>query len=119
VPCPAVLVQDPERLLKGLNLSFDSIVDPKRTAVLERKTRAILGHDLFFFADEVETKRFLAEPFRWCGKLTDPVSGVRFVPGAASPKSVFEGRTYYFASAATKKNFDAMPAKYKNPVRSM
>lgn len=79
----------------------------------------ILGHDLFFFADEAEKKAFLADPFRWCGKLTDPVSGVRFVPGAKSPTSVLEGRTYYFASKATKKTFDAKPAMYKNPVRSM
>ena len=102
-----------------MNLSFDSIVDPKRSAVLEPELRVILGHDLFFVADEAEKKQFLAEPFRWCGKLTDPVSGVRFVPSAKSPKSVHEGRTYYFATKQTKKTFDAMPAMYKNPVRTM
>ncbi|HEX6850940.1 MAG TPA: YHS domain-containing protein [Candidatus Polarisedimenticolaceae bacterium] len=87
--------------------------------MLEPETRVILGHDLFFFADAAEKAQFLAQPFRWCGKLTDPVSGARFAPNGASPKSVLEGRTYYFASEATKKTFDAMPAMYKNPVRSM
>jgi YHS domain-containing protein len=87
--------------------------------VLSPETRVILGHDLFFFADEKEKKTFLAEPFRFCGKLTDPVSGERFSPGTATPKSVLEGRTYYFASVETKKTFDAKPAMYRNPVRSM
>lgn len=79
----------------------------------------ILGHDLYFVADADEKTRFLAEPFRFCGKLTDPVSGVRFVPSTSSPKSTLEGRTYYFASVATQKTFDAKPAMYKYPVRSM
>ena len=87
--------------------------------MLDPSTRVVLGHDLYVFADEAEKARFLAEPFRWCGKLTDPVSGARFVPSAKSPKSVLEGRTYYFASDETKKTFDGMPAMYRNPVRSM
>ena len=79
----------------------------------------ILGHDIFYFADDAERKRFLDTPFRFCGKLTDPVSGARFLPSASSPKFEYEGRTYYFATKQTRKTFVAKPAMYKNPVRTM
>ena len=43
---------------------------------------------------------------------TDPVCGMQVDESTAAGTSVFEGRNYYFCSAACKKNFEASPAKY-------
>lgn len=42
----------------------------------------------------------------------DVVCGMEVDPGKAAGTSVHGGKTYYFCSAACKKEFDANPGKY-------
>jgi Cu+-exporting ATPase len=44
-------------------------------------------------------------------EVQDPVCGMMVDP-AASPKSEFKGKTYYFCSLDDKKEFDKAPATY-------
>jgi Cu+-exporting ATPase len=42
----------------------------------------------------------------------DPVCGMEVKPETAAGKSLYQGRTYYFCSAADKAAFDKNPEKY-------
>jgi YHS domain-containing protein len=44
-----------------------------------------------------------------------PVSGDEFVVDVQSPKSDYQGSTYYFCSANCKRKFDATPEKFAAP----
>lgn len=41
-----------------------------------------------------------------------PVSGETFVVEASSPKTEYDGKTYFFCCGGCKKKFEAEPAKY-------
>ena len=45
-------------------------------------------------------------------KVKDPVCGMEIDQKAAAGTAEYEGVTYYFCSAACKKNFDRNPDKY-------
>ncbi len=44
----------------------------------------------------------------------DPVCGMEVDPGTEPPKSVYNGKTYYFCSPGCKRAFDKEPEKYVN-----
>jgi YHS domain-containing protein len=94
------------------DLRVPCLVDPTRAARIERDCSARLNWELFFFADEAARARFLEDPLRWCGALTDPVTLQRFVPEADSPTAGHAGQTYYFASAENRALFEGDPEKY-------
>jgi YHS domain-containing protein len=48
------------------------------------------------------------------GKVMDPVNGLMVDP-AAAPKTTYQGRTYYFSSEQTRKEFLKNPAKFAKP----
>lgn len=47
-------------------------------------------------------------------KVTDPVCGMTIDPETAAGRSTFEGRDYFFCSAACKDEFDRNPSKYRH-----
>ncbi len=112
-------MQDPERILKGMGLTFACPVDPSKAAILDRDHRVRLGHDLFYFSTPQAKAAFLKEPLRYCGTLTDPVSNLLFRPTQDTPRIEYEGETFYFMSEGTRKAFAKTPEKYRYPVRSM
>jgi YHS domain-containing protein len=71
-----------------------------------------VGHDLYYFSDAAAKAKFIANPRRYCGRLTDVVSRERFTPGAKSPDTTFHGRRYFFASPETFAQFRAMPDSF-------
>jgi YHS domain-containing protein len=81
--------------------------------------RAFVNHEVFFFSSPALRKLFLGDPLRWCGVLTDPVSGLRFQPDKTAPKAAYEGRTYYFSSADTLAMFQMDPPMYRDAKRAM
>ena len=102
-------MQDPQIQLKELGLTVPDLIDPNRPAVLDVAHRSFVNYETFFFADEADKRRFDADPTASCGILTDPVTKQRFRPGSDSPHREFNGRAYYFLSAATMAAFDQAP----------
>ena len=98
--------------MKLRNVTLRSAVAPSRAARLEPEYRAWVNHELFYFADSLLLARFRKEPTRWVGKVTDPVTRVRFRPTARSPRLEHDGRPYYFQSRQALVQFSAMPDSF-------
>src|SRR5438067_2538090 len=110
--CPGIFVQDPEKYLKDLHLSFACPVRNGRAAVLDSTYRAVVNHDLYYFSDRASLARFRRDPLRYCGRLTDPVTRARFLPTRSSPLITYRGRRYYFAADSTRAQFAATPDSF-------
>jgi len=110
-------VQDPDPFLRKIDARFPCIVDPRRPAQLDADHRVRLNYELFYFADAEGRAAFEADPTRYCGILTDPVSRVRFRPGSRSPRATYENRVYYFASDTALVRFQGNPKAFESPVR--
>ena len=113
MPCPDVLVQDVPAAVRRRGLSFSDFLDPRRPAVLDEDHCVRLNHEAWFFADTESRDRFLAEPLRWCGLLTDPVTKRRFRPSASSASVEYAGVTYWFEMACDVAVFEADPEMYR------
>lgn len=107
-------MQDPERYLRARGVTLPSALDPMRKARLEPAFRARVNHELYYFADSSLLRRFQADPLRWCGLVTDPVSRMRFRPSTRSPRASFRGRPYFFQSREDLEIFSAMPDSFAN-----
>jgi len=105
-------VQGPEKYLNELGLKLPCAVDPSRTAVLDSAHRAFVNYEVYFFADDAAKKAFAAKPYRYTGKVTDPVTLVRFTPTASSPVRSYGGRLFIFSSGQTASTFDSDSTKY-------
>lgn len=112
-------MQGPERYLNELGATIPCVVDPSRPAVLDSAHRAFVNYETYFFCDDAAMKAFVAEPYRYTGKVTDPVSRERFVPAATSPVRSFGSRLFYFSSGQTASAFDADQARYGNLMPGM
>ncbi len=112
-------MQDPEIFLNDLGLTIPCAVDPSRMAVIDAAHRISIGFETFFCSDSAAMREFLTSISRYCGTLTDPVSLVRFHPGADAPRSTLRERLYLFASDSTKQLFDMMPDNYAWPQHHM
>jgi YHS domain-containing protein len=112
-------VQDPEVHLNELGVKLPCVVDPSRQAILDAEHRVLVNHEVYFFSSDEAKARFLKNPRKWCGLVTDPVSRARFEPVKASPRTTYAGRLYYFSSPETLESFLAMPERYKDPTRTM
>lgn len=105
-------MQDPQIQLGELGVTLPDPVEPSRSAVIDAAHRSFVNWEIFFFADGETKARFDADPARYCGVLTDPVSRQRFRPGTRSPVSRYDGRTYLFLTDDHKAAFDADPSAY-------
>ena len=112
-------MQDPQNYLKELGVKLTCCVDPARPAILDSAHQTFIGFESFFFADSANKARFMDDPYRYCGTLTDPVSKERFIPGEGSPTATYNNRQYVFASASSQSMFEAMPEMYYLPNYKM
>jgi YHS domain-containing protein len=94
------------------SLLVPCVVDPTRVARVESGSEERMNWEVFFFCDDDAHARFVADPLRWCGALTDPVTLERFVPDQRSPHLEHGGHPYYFASAEHRDAFAADPDHY-------
>jgi len=113
VPCPDVLVQDVPAAVCRRGLSFSDFLDPRRPAVIDDEHCVRLNHEAWFFEDTESRDRFLAEPLRWCGLLTDPVTKRRFRPCESSVSVEHAGVRYWFEMACDAEVFKADPEMYR------
>ena len=107
-------MQDPEKFLKEMKVQPPSLFKGGKPPVLDSSMRAQVNFEIYFFANVSEKKRFLADPSRYCGKVTDPITYARFRPTATSPKTMYGNRLYYFASDSTRTVFLADPVTHKD-----
>ena len=105
-------MQGPEKYLNELGVTIPCAVNPSRKAVLDSAHRAFVNYEAYYFCDEANMAKFIAEPYRFTGKVTDPVTRERFVPSASSPKRSYGGRLFYFISDETLATFDANQMRY-------
>ena len=112
-------MKGPETYLDTIGIRPACLLRADKPAVMNAAHRAQINHEIFFFSSSSLRKLFLSDPLRWCGVLTDPVSGLRFQPDRTVPKTAYEGRTYYFSSAETEAKFKADPAMYQDAKRAM
>lgn len=101
--------------MSARNVRVNCVVSPHLPAVLDADHRAMVNHEVFYFAGEQQKERFAENPLKYCGVLTDPVSRQRFVPGKDSPHRSFADRSFYFVSDSTSALFAAMPDSFATP----
>lgn len=112
-------MQGPEPYLNDFHVQLPCAVDSSAQAILDPAHRAFVNHEIYFFSSDAARQQFEAEPFRFTGKVTDPVTLVRFQPDASSPARTAAGRLFYFESAETVGRFDQDPALYSTPKPTM
>lgn len=94
-------------------------MNPSKPAIIDTAHRVYVGYETYFFADSSSMTRFLSDPSRCCGMLTDPVSLKRFRPNRQSPSTTYNNRMYLFFSDSTKQMFDMMSDMYAYPNLKM
>ena len=112
-------MQGPEQYLNELGITLPCAVDSTRPAIVDAAHRALVNYEAYFVADAAALKAFVADPYRYTGKVTDPVSRARFVPTAQSPTRSYGGRLFYFSSTETASKFDSDPMQYGTPMPGM
>jgi len=95
-----------------LDVRLPDPVAPNRVASYDPKLRVFLNQEAYFFAGNDTKRRFLADPLRYSGPLTDPVSQKRFTASPFSPKAKYRDRTFYFESKLTQRQFAVSPKVY-------
>jgi YHS domain-containing protein len=107
-----VFGQDPEIYLEQERITLRDPVDPSRVASLDEELRTFVNYEVFFFADATTKAAFDADPTRWCGLVTDPVSQRRFYPAPIPLQRTYMDRLYYFESDSTFTAFEATPDSF-------
>lgn len=112
-------MQGPEEYLNELGISLPGAVDPSKPAILDVAHRELVNYEAYYVSDEAAKKQFEAQPYRYTGKVTDPVSMERFLPTEASPVRSYGGRLFYFSSQENARTFDADSVRYGMPMPGM
>ena len=105
-------MKDPERHLKAQKIDIRCVVNQGRHANPDAKRRVYVNHEIFLLSTRDALEQFRKHTLRYCGWLTDPVSGARFRPTAASPRLVHNGRPYYFSTISARMKFEATPDSF-------
>ena len=110
--CPALFLKSPEKYLKEQTIDMRCVVNQGRHAAPDEKRRVNINYELFYLSTRDALERFRKHPLQYCGWLTDPVSGARFRPTAASPRMMYNGRSYYFSTISSRMKFEARPDSF-------
>lgn len=81
----------------------------KRTAILDSDLRVKMNQEIYFFSSREAMRKFKADPLRYSGRLTDPVTQARFKPTTGSPKIAHRGKLFYFEADSTLAAFQTSP----------
>ena len=108
----ATFLKDPEKYLKEQKIDMRCVVNQGRHAAPEPKRRVMINYEIFYLSTADALAQFKRHTLQYCGWLTDPVSGARFRPTASSPRMVYNGRPYYFATISNRMKFEARPDSF-------
>jgi len=95
-----------------MHITLRDPVDPRRIASYDPKLRVFLNQEAYFFAGDDTKRKFLSDPLRYSGPLTDPISQKRFTANGHSPKTKYKDRIFYFESTLTQRQFAVSPKDY-------
>lgn len=90
-------------------------VNRAQPAIIDMDHRAFVNHEVYYVSSREALVSFVAEPWRYTGKVTDPVSLERFIPTRDSPQRSYGGRLFFLRSAETAAAFDREPMTYGIP----
>jgi YHS domain-containing protein len=102
-----------------MGISLPCAVHPDQSAILDAEHRALVNYEAYYFGSSEAQEAFVAEPWKYTGKVTDPVSRERFVPTAESPVRTYGGRIFFLQSAETATTFDNDPPRFGVPRPTM
>lgn len=112
-------MQSPEIFLNDLGISVACVVDPDKPALLDEAHRVFINWETYFVSSDEALAEFRADPLKYVGTVTDPVTRERFRPKAASPRVEHEGRLIWFAKAENMTRFQAGPEAFIPPMIGM
>ena len=112
-------MQDVPQFVARKELPLRDYLDQRELAVLDDEHCVRLNYEAYFFANAWTRERFVADPVRYCGLLTDPVSRQRFRPSEDSPRARHEGVVYYFENESNRDEFEFDPETYSLPGWAM
>lgn len=90
-------------------------MDPRSRAVIDSVHCVKINFEAYFVSTPEARRAFEARPLAYCGRLTDPVSLLRFTPTPRSPRLEWSGRPYYFSSDSTRALFASDPDSFSVP----
>ena len=73
--CPSIFVQGPDPYLERMHARFVDPVHPDRAALITARLRYHVNWELYYFADRRNLDEFRRHVTKYCGTLTDPVTG--------------------------------------------
>lgn len=112
-------MQGPDQYLKDMAVSLSCAVHPEQPAILDAGHRAFVNHEVYYFGSDEALQAFVSEPWKYTGRVTDPVSLERFVPTSDSIRRSHGGRLFYLKTAQTAQIFDGDVAMYGIPKPMM
>lgn len=112
-------MQDVPYFLQRKKLEFQGYIDPTRPALMDSAHVMRVNYETYLFADTFGRETFRADPVRYCGLVTDPVSRVRFRPAPDAPRTTHERVLYLFQDAANLETFESDPDLYRLPGYAM
>jgi YHS domain-containing protein len=110
--CPEMFMLQPEKFLKQHKVDIRCVVNQGRNANPDAKRRAYVNREIYFLSTPYALTLFKKNTLKYCGWVTDPVSGVRFRPTASSPRMTYEGVPFYFSTHSTRMQFEARPDSF-------
>lgn len=112
-------MQSPEIFLVDLGLAVPCVVDPERPALLDEKHRVFVNWETYYLSSDANLAKFRADPLKYVGTVTDPVTRERFRPDRSHARVDIEGRMIWFAKPELVARFQASPEAYLPPMIGM
>lgn len=112
-------MQGPDQYLNELGIEFAGAVHPEAPAVIDAAHRAFVNWETYYVSSAEALAEFNQEPYRFTGRVTDPISMERFEPSEASPSRQYGGRLFYFANEENAAVFDTAPDSLSVPTIAM
>ena len=112
-------MQSPEIFLVDLGIAVPCVVDPARPALLDPRHRVFVNWETYYLSSDENLAKFRADPLKYVGTVTDPVTRERFRPDRSHPRVEHEGRIIYFTKVENVARFQAGPEAYVPPMIGM
>lgn len=108
-------MEDPVAYAADAIPSLACAVDSRQAATLDSLHCVRINYETYFVSNDEARRKLEADPLQYCGRLTDPVTQLRFTPTKRSPRVVWGGKPYYFASDSTRALFASTPDSFAAP----
>ena len=102
-----------------MGATLADVVHPEVPAVIDVNHRAFVNYEVYYFSSAEALREFVSAPWKYTGRVTDPISTERFQPTAESPHRSFGGRLFFLQSTEHAAAFDSDPRTYGVPRPTM